>query len=70
MDRTTAQGYLVEAEAARHQLATGARAVEVVESDGARVRYAEADMAALDRYIAQLRIQASASGRHAIGFRF
>lgn len=45
---------LAEAEAARHRLMTGALQV-AVEYDGYRQNFAQADVAKLDAYIAELR---------------
>ena len=50
---TTAE-LLAEAEAARHRLVTGTQEAEIRTADGESVKYAAADLARLDAYIAQL----------------
>lgn len=51
----TNQEYLDAAIAARHALLTGTAAVSVRHADGRGVTYSAANIAALDRYIAELR---------------
>lgn len=52
-DLATLKTRLTEAEAAKHDLAMGARVVEVVR-DGRRIRYQEANKGDLDTYIDKL----------------
>lgn len=54
-DLATLQAWLVEAEAARHALATGARVVEV-SKDGDRMAYQAGNAGQLDTYAADLRV--------------
>lgn len=48
---------LVQAEVAYHRLQTGAAVVDVVDANGERVRYAQADRRSLQSYVADLRRQ-------------
>lgn len=61
----TLQTWLSQAETARHNLAVGSLVEELSSPDGTRVRYAAADIAKLDRYIASLRQQIAAMSQPA-----
>lgn len=54
---------LAEAEAAHHELLTGRGVVEVTDSNGERVRYAQASIGRLAAYISDLRRQIGGRGR-------
>jgi hypothetical protein len=56
-DVATLQGWLTEAETARHKLATGSLRQTVRYNGQQEVTFAKTDMAALDAYIASLRAQ-------------
>lgn len=55
-DLATLQGWLTEAESARHQLSLGQSVVEVSRS-GRRIAYTEASLPSLNSYIADLEAQ-------------
>jgi hypothetical protein len=59
---TEITGRLIEAELALHNLMTGSR-VEEIDSPSGRVRYTSANVADLERYIAQLKQQIEAASR-------
>jgi hypothetical protein len=67
-DLATLQGWLTEAEFARHKLRTGALGVQIEHAD-MRVTYTESNVGALDSYIADLRAQVSAAGGTTTGLR-
>ena len=57
----TLQGWLTEAEAAKHQLLTGSLRVSVTYNGGSNmVTFAKTDIAQLDAYIASLRSRIAA----------
>ena len=63
---------LAEAEAALHQLLTGAKVVEVSKADGSKVKFNAADRHELRTYIADLNIKIAGDKpkRRAIGVHF
>lgn len=56
-DLATLQGWLVEAETARHKLMTGALRASVTYNGNNMVSFAKTDIDKLDAYIASLRSQ-------------
>jgi hypothetical protein len=59
-DLATLQGWLLEAETARHKLVTGSLRVTVRYNGENEVTFAKTDMASLDAYIASLRSKIAA----------
>lgn len=62
-DETTLRQYLADAEAALHQLATGAKVAAIRDASGRQVNYGPAEMAGLRAYIAELRAKLGQGGR-------
>lgn len=69
-DTATLMARLAEAEAALHELSTGARVVQVRNDLGEQVSYQPADRAQLSNYIADLKCQLGRAPRRAIAVRF